>query len=177
VAIGILAGFGAAWVEQRVRTRAVRLIFVGVLVGLVTVEAWSGPTRTVPFRQVPPVYSLVARLPEPVLLAELPFYPPDAEFENAEYVLNATSHWKPLANGHSGAVPASYRRRAASFWFFPRDWAIDQMHREGITHVMVHVERFTRTEVADIESVLARRPDLRFLGSDGEHRLYRLERH
>ncbi len=93
----------------------------------------------------------------PVLLAEVPFYPPEAVYENGEYVVNATLHWQPLANGTSGAIPQSYRRRAAAFWAFPRDWAIDAMEREGVTHVMVHLERLSARDVADIQESLRHR--------------------
>ena len=43
-----------------------------------------------------------------VVLAEMPFYPADAVFENAEYMVNSTAHWRPLMNGYSGYTPASY---------------------------------------------------------------------
>ena len=43
-----------------------------------------------------------------MVLAEVPFYPRQAIFENAEYVLNSTAHWRPLMNGYSGYTPATY---------------------------------------------------------------------
>ena len=73
-----------------------------------------------------------------VVLAEVPFYPRQAAFENAEYVLNSTAHWRPLMNGYSGYTPASYAEYANTFWYFPRAHAIEAMRRAGVTHVMVH---------------------------------------
>jgi hypothetical protein len=97
-------------------------------------------------------------------------------FENGEYVLNATGHWKPVMNGMSGLTPMSYRRRAESFWFFPREWAIDAIKKEGATHVMVHLERFG-AEAPDVLTALAGRQDLQLLGADPKgHRLYRVKR-
>ena len=82
------------------------------------------------------------------MLVEVPFYPTNLMFENGEYMLNATGHWQPVMNGYSGYIPASYRRRAETFWFFPRDWAINAIIADGATHVMVHLERFTADERA-----------------------------
>ncbi len=176
-AVAMAAGFGAAMIERRAARRAAGGLAVGLLLALVTVEAWSGPVPTTPFMQVPPIYRQLADVPAPVLLVEVPFYPPDAFFENATYVLNSTAHWRPLANGYSGFLPASYRRRAAAFWFFPRDWAIDAIEREGATHIMVHLERFTPAEVADIQTALRSRHDLQLIASDTlGHRLYRVIR-
>jgi hypothetical protein len=78
-------------------------------------------------------------------------------------------------NGTSGVTPMSYRRRAESFWYFPRDWAIAAMRSEGATHVMVHLERFG-SEAPDVLQALAGRQDLQLLGADGRgHRLYKFK--
>jgi hypothetical protein len=105
----------------------------------------------------------------------MPFYPRQAVFENAEYVLNSTAHWRPLMNGYSGYVPAPYVEYAAAFWYFPRDSAIEAMRRAGVTHVMVHPRRFGREAPAVIEA-LDRRSDFELMGvsSAGGLRLYRL---
>jgi hypothetical protein len=50
------------------------------------------------------------------VLVEVPFYPPEAVFMNAEYVFNSTAHWRPLMNGYSGYTPASYREYSWIFW-------------------------------------------------------------
>ena len=173
LAVALLAGIGAAWLERRVVTGRARTALSFALLAGVTVEAWQSPIRTQPFDGVPAIYSLVADDPGPVLLVEVPFYPPDAMFENGEYVLNATGHWRPVMNGMSGATPMSYRRRAESFWFFPRDWAIEAIKKDGATHVMVHLERFG-AEAPDVLAALGGRQDLQLLGADAKgHRLYR----
>jgi hypothetical protein len=147
----------------------------GLALVAVTVEAWSAPILTLPFTGIPPIYELVADAPDPVRLVEVPFFPPDGMPGNGEYELNATAHWKPIMNGTSGATPDSYREHAASFWFFPRDWAIDAIERSGATHVMVHLEKFTASEVRDIELTLRHRPELWLIATDGRgHRLYKI---
>lgn len=176
IAVALLAGLGAAWLERRVRSTQARVALAAALVAAVSLEAWQSPVRTQRFTGVPAVYSLLAETPGPVMLVEVPFYPPDAMFENGEYVLNATGHWRPVMNGMSGATPMSYRRRAESFWFFPRDWAIDAIKKEGATHVMVHLEKFS-AEAPEVLAALNGRPDFQLVASDAAgHRLYRLAR-
>jgi hypothetical protein len=175
--VAFLAAYGAAWVERRAAIRPrVAAIATAAMLTLVTVEAWHGPVRTIPFTRVPAIYSLVAEAPEPVRLVEVPFYPPEAIFENGEYVFNATAHWRPLMNGYSGYTPDSYRRRAASFWFFPEAWAIDAIRQEGATHLMVHLAKFSPEEAAEISRVLLERRDLELVASDPlGNRLYRVK--
>ena len=176
VTISILAAFGYAWLERGLvaRPRVALWATVGAL-ALVTGEAWHGRVRTLPFTRVPAIYSVIADAPDPVMLVEVPFYPPEAVFENADYVFNSTAHWRPLMNGYSGYTPDSYRRRTESFWFFPEAWAIDAIRREGATHLMVHLARFSPEEVAKISRVLLDRHDLELMASDPlGNRLYRV---
>jgi len=175
MAVAVLAGVGVAWLERRMPGR--RILVAVAALAAVSLEAWSGPVRTEPFTRVPPVYSILADDSHPVMLVEVPFFPPDGIWGNGEYMLNATAHWRPVMNGYSGFTPDSYRRRAESFWFFPRDWAIDAIVREGATHVMVHLERLDERERADIVATLPLRHDLSLIASDAlGHRLYEVRR-
>jgi hypothetical protein len=171
-AVGLAAGFGVAAIVRHAGTAARGRIIAATALAIVSAEATLAPITTVPFDGVPRLYSLLAKHDGPVMLVEVPFYPPDAVHENGEYELNATGHWRPLMNGTSGFTPMSYRRRAESFWFFPRDWAIDAIKREGATHVMVHPRRFGG-EAADVLRAIERRADLYLIGADPDgRRLY-----
>ena len=171
--VALFAAIGVSQLASRVRSARTRGVIAAAALVIVTVEAWSGPVPTLPFSRVPAIYGELARATTPVTLVEVPFYPPEAMFQNGEYVLNATGHWQPVMNGYSGFIPDSYRRRADTFWFFPRDWAIDSIKREGATHIMVHLEKFTPDEVRDINETLRSRNDLRLIASDAlGHRLY-----
>ncbi len=127
VGIALLAAVAVAWLEHRLRQRDARILLAGALL-LVTLEAMHAPIASTPFSGVPAVYSLLRDEPGRVLLAEMPFYPPDGVFQNGEYVLNATSHWRPVMNGYSGATPMSYRRYSETLWYFPQARAF-----EGLT--------------------------------------------
>jgi hypothetical protein len=126
-----------------------------------------------PFTGVPRIYSLLADIQRPVCLLEVPFYPADRVFENGEYVLNSTAHWRPLLNGYSGVTPDSYRARADALWIFPAGFAIEAMTAAGVTHVMVHLERLSGPEGRELEQSLQGRPDFRLAATDRNgHRLY-----
>jgi len=165
MAVAFFAGFAIARVKHGAALGAVALIAINI-------EAWHGPIKTTPFHGVPRIYRMLDQEPAAVLLAEMPFWPTDAMFGNAEYVLNATEHHFAIANGYSGFTPDAYRRRAQWFWFFPEDWAITTMPREGVTHVMVHLEQFG-AEAPAVLAKLAAEPRLELIGADAEHRLYR----
>lgn len=175
LAVSVLAGAATAWLEQRLRPVLVPWV-VTLLVAAVTVENLMAPIRTTPFTGIPKLYDLVADAPGPVLLAEFPAYPPELIFENGEYVLNATAHWRPIINGYSGVTPASYRERVATLWFFPERRAVDTLLALGATHAMIHLERFGN-EAPSVIRALEGQPHLRLMAADGQgHRLYRVVR-
>ncbi len=175
MAIAVLSGFAIAWLERRLRPAVVPWMVTLAVLG-VTVENLMAPIRTTHFKGLPAVYSALARDPNPVLLVEFPFFPPDAAALNGEYDLNATAHWRPIANGYSGVTPVSYRERAKSLWFFPDPGAVDTLVSMGATHAMVHLEVFAN-ETPKVIRALEQRRDLRLIAADREgHRLYRVVR-
>jgi hypothetical protein len=173
--MSVLAGLGLALVRRRTSsTRMALVLGIGAVV-LANVESLRAPFPFTRFSGIPRIYSLLAEEPGRVVLAETPFYPPQAVFENAPYVLASTTHWRPLMNGYSGYVPGTYREYAASFWYFPRDWAIEAMKKAGVTHVMVHPERFI-DESDKVIAQIAARSDLELVAvGQGGIRLYRLK--
>jgi hypothetical protein len=170
-----LAGLGLAGLRTGVGAKASRsgVMLAAAVIVAANGEALRAPFEYRPFTGIPRLYALLTDEPR-VVLAEVPFYPRQAVFENAEYVLNSTTHWRPLMNGYSGYTPASYVDYAAVFWYFPRDYAIEAMRRAGVTHVMVHPTRFGH-EGDDVIRQLDARPDFELMGV-GSHglRLYRL---
>ena len=172
-----LAGFGLAHLQRKLASRPglapYSTILAVLLVVVANLESLRAPIQYQRFPGIPPLYRLLTTEPR-VVLAEVPFYPRQATFENAEYVLNSTAHWRPLMNGYSGYTPASYVRFADAFWYFPRDYAIDAMRRAGVTHVMVHRERFGN-EAEDVIRTLNARSDFELMGVGARGlRLYRL---
>jgi hypothetical protein len=141
LAVAVLAAFGLAGLRRRLPARHAGLVVVGLVI-LANVESLRAPLYYRRFEGIPAIYSLLAREPGRVVLAEVPFYPSQGVFENGKYVLNSTAHWRPLMNGYSGYIPESYRRNAAAFWYFPEAHAIEAMRRAGATHIMIHPDGF-----------------------------------
>ena len=138
--IAALAGLGLSLLRHRSQTFRSSILGV-VLVIAVNVESFRAPFHYTRFSGVPSIYADLAKEPGPVVLVEFPFYPLRAVFENATYVLNSTSHWRPIMNGYSGHTPRRYQEHADAFAQFPSPDAIRAMKQAGATHVMVHPQR------------------------------------
>jgi hypothetical protein len=174
LAMAALAGLGLASLRARSTPRTA-LVLGALAVVVVNIESLRAPFHYSRFEGIPAIYSLVASQPGRVVLVETPFYPPQAVFENAGYVLASTAHWRPLVNGYSGYTPHLYREYARSFWFFPAEHAIQEMRRAGVTHVMVHPRRF-HDQAEQVMEKVAASPYLQRLaiGRSGDQVLYRL---
>lgn len=164
LAIALLAGFGLAGLRRASGHRRMLTVLALATIVLVNVETLRAPFFYRRWTGIPTIYKILAQQPDAVL-AEMPFYPGAAGFQNAEYVLNSTAHWRPLLNGYSSYAPAGYAERAARLSRFPRDEAFPPMTAAGVTHIMVHPARFGGREPFLIEELSAR-PDLRLVSVD-----------
>jgi hypothetical protein len=173
LAIALLAGIGVARLRQGLNARRATAVAIAV-VFLVNLEALRAPFEYRRWRGIPEIYRRLASEPGKVVLAEMPFYPPHAVFENAEYVVNSTAHWRPLMNGYSGYSPATYVDAAALMWYFPDARAFPPMNANGVTHIMVHPHRWGHQSTKIVETI-SRRPDLELIAVDEKTgiRLYR----
>jgi hypothetical protein len=77
------------------------------------------------------------------------------------YMYYSTLHWLPIANGYSGNAPASYYELRDAVGPLPDDAGFDELHRLGISHLVVHAAgpdgRVVRDALPDWEA--------RYLGS------------
>jgi hypothetical protein len=178
LAIALLAGLGLAHLRQGYGGQAGKRRWATTVaiaaVFLVNLEALRAPFEYRRWGGIPEIYKLLANEPGRVVLAEMPFYPPNAVFENAEYVLNSTAHWRPLMNGYSGYTPTTYREVAWLMWYFPDPRAFPPMIANGVTHIMFHPHRWGREAPQTIE-IMSKRPDLELMAVDEKTgiRLYR----
>jgi len=169
LAVAVLGGIGAAHISRSKRWVAV------ILLALVNIESLSAPFTYTPFAGIPDAYGLLAREPGRVVVAEQPFFPRSAIFQNGPYVLASTANWRPLMNGYSGYTPEGYQHYADAFWYFPEKSAIEAMKNSGVTHVVVHPSGFPGGHGVDISS-LDGRPDFELMAIGRDVRLYRLKR-
>ncbi len=168
-----LAGIGLAAARTRFPARHAGLI-AATLVALANLESLRAPIGYTRFEGIPAIYSILAKEPGRVLLVEVPFWPPQIAFEQAEYVLNSTAHWRPMLNGYSGYLPQSYRKNSQTFWFFPQEHAIQAMRQAGATHVIIHPQGFGHEADAMWKAVAASPYLERIAVTPGGPALYRI---
>jgi hypothetical protein len=138
VAIAGLAGFGLARLRHRAASRSTVLatmLGVAAVTG-VNIEAWRAPIHWTPALRLSPVYGLLAG--EPGVVVELPFPSATHTSANGVFVLASTRHFRPMLNGYSGFVPASYASHAARLAHFPDTESHRLLVEAGVRHVLVH---------------------------------------
>ena len=172
VALAVLAGFGTAHLRSRWR-QARWLPAATVLVILAAnLDAWSAPIDYVPADAVSPINAQLAGTQ--AIVAYFPFFMPDRVFHNAPYLIESTTHWRPMLNGYSGFIPPSYGEHARALAHFPSAEAIAALRAAGVTHVFVHdksLRDWTDNETADAVHHCAA---LRLVATDGDLSLYAL---
>jgi hypothetical protein len=165
-AVAVLAAIGLS----RIKTASIRV----ALLAFAAVECYAGPLPwSFAAPDLPPIYRDVASLSEPGALVELPLPPPERFQDNARYVYRSIYHWRPLVNGYSGFVPASYRR--AFNLLMKRDFSqgLAELSEEGVRFALVHTSRLgprMRRQTQDAE----KSGHLVLVASDGEDRLYEI---
>jgi hypothetical protein len=153
--LAVLAGIGAAALLAT-RHHRIAVLMIIVASGCVLSEAWVVPLPmnepVVPAerlrpppppagRQVNPIYEVVKKLPEPVVLIEFPFG--DVAYEPIA-VFYAGYHRRPIVNGYSGLFPAAYTARLPVLRDAPADIeeATEALRATGATHALVHEAAF-----------------------------------
>ena len=138
-AVAGVAGFGVAWLRRSLSARSSAAAAAAgiVVVTMVNVEAWRAPIHWTPASTPSPVYDALAREAGAVVV-ETPFPPADRTGANAPFVLASTRHFRPLLNGYSGFVPASYADHAAKLAHFPDEASRQFLVSAGVTHVVLH---------------------------------------
>jgi hypothetical protein len=172
VAVTVLAGLGVAAIRARCGTRRWWPVLAAAIIAAVNVEAIRAPIAFRPFDGIPRIYQSLSD-PSVGAVAEFPFPPPAAILRNAPYVLNSTVHWKPLVNGYSGFLPASYPRIAEALRDFPGDRSRAELRRLGVTHVVVHLDAYG-AGAGTMASALSATPWLALVASMNQIRIYRL---
>jgi hypothetical protein len=173
-AIAVLAGFGLARVRRaRLRPGWRRLATAAVFL-LVTLEALRAPMGFTSALPTPEAYGYLATEPGAVV-AEFPFFAPRDFHRNGPYVRHSTTHWRPILNGYSGFLPASYHRHWEGLRDFPAPSALSALARAGVTHVVVHVREFARERGGGGLEELGEVRSLRLAVSDADIRIYRFE--
>jgi len=164
--LAVLAGYGAAAIQQRWR-QGTSIVFAAGLLFLMEAAALplevngtftsedfvSPPSRVLPADRAPDVYRFLATLPATAAVAEFPFG--DDAYE-LRYMFYSTNHWRRLLNGYSGGFPDSYQYHRAALRLPLRqpDVAFDVLRKSGATHAVVHEAAFRGEEGAAVSDWL-----------------------
>jgi hypothetical protein len=143
IGLGLLAAAGMVALRGRWISDRRWPVVAGALIVLVNVEALRAPMWYSPFEGIPSIYD-VLQSPEHVAVLELPIYGRPGVSRNAHYMVNATSHWKPLVNGYSGFVPPGYGVTARTLNGFPDPESFSWLRSKGVTTVVLHRSDFAR---------------------------------
>ena len=171
--LAVVAGFGVAGLARRWPHARTWPVVAVLLCGLVNLEAMRAPFVFTPFSEIPPIYDVLARERDAVVV-ELPFWPPRIFFANGTYMLNATRHLRPMLNGYSGFRPSSYSETYNAVLGFPDVPSLTALHDRGVTHVVVHHEQFCVFFGRERCETIRRTASLQPVAEAGDIHIYRL---
>lgn len=166
LALAVLAGFGVARLQARLRAGAA-LALTLVLLGGVLVDSWVAPIGlTMVPNEVPEIYADLLRHrglstdvpivrrrgePNPAVLLELPL-----STEVPTYMYYSTYHWQTLVNGYSGFFPDRYIRIGQVLATFPDEASVRLIGGLGVRYVTVHGEFLEQDDYDDLVGRLDR---------------------
>jgi len=121
-----------------------------VAAGLAVLLAVDLAPRVLPWKplpreeEMPEVYRWIRDEPSVRSLVELPIHDDDREIQ---YLYAATVHWKPIANGYSGYIPASHQALFEAIpHFLPGRAGLERLRSLWISHVVIQARRAERAE-------------------------------
>jgi hypothetical protein len=178
--LSVLAGFGASFLERRVRQGPALILALGLMIVaegfaapiVVNGSAGEGGYAAPPGRvhtgdEVPRVYQFLKTMPPQTIVAEFPFGEWAYELR---YVFYSAHHWQRLLNGYSGHFPLSYSTRA-NYLRHPLDvpeLAWSALFGAGTTHVVVHGSSYVDEEGVRIGDWLVRNGARQIAEFDGD---------
>ena len=173
IAIAILAGFAAAELQSRWKSRWWWPAVAVALVGLVTIEALRAPLSLVRFNGIASVHR---RLDQDAVtgIVVFPLYGGQHFNRNAMYLLDQTRHWRPMVNGYSSFAPTSFYERAARLQSFPGQEAIQELRSIHVSHVVLHRPPLEAAFGAQALAALRAHPDLEFVVEQDGVIIYRI---
>lgn len=171
------------------------LALVILLIYLCEVWQVGTPSVQVPLaRDVPPVYQWLAKQPDAVVVAEIPFRP-ELTFEPMELQLMHTYaetrdnngyaletyrvyfsyfHKKRILNGYSSYFPQVYQDHATMLANFPTADAMGKLQKEGVRYIVVHGNQYTDRNGADVLSELTNFSTIKKIEQFGTDYVYEL---
>ena len=144
VGVGLLAGVGLAAFRTRLPPR-LGMALAMATIAIANLESLKAPVRYLPWEGFSPLYAEIAADPEPGAVLELPLHQGKRYPRNADYVLAATVHFRPLVNGYSGFKPRDFPESATLLNTLPSPEARAEMQRRQVRYLVVHPDEIERT--------------------------------
>ena len=180
--LAVLAGYGVAWIADRVRpSRAVAPVLTAISV-LILVEYASKPLDLLIVPTEPlPVYADVLQDKGDSPTAALVEFPVSA-VDDPTYMYYSTFHWQHLVNGYSGFFPPWYRRFINVIDGLPNEDSMRFLKEHETRYLVLHGERLYGARFSELVESLDGRSDLKRIsirpaarqGQHGETALYRV---
>jgi hypothetical protein len=151
-----------------------RRVLVGIILGALAVAESVAPLRISAPPQVGPAYRQLATLPDGALL-ELPVYSRHLGFVRARYMVDSTSHWKPLVDAYSDFIPPDFLQRAEMLGQFPTREGLKDAARTPFRYAMFHLDKYQpNARMALFDRLDEFAPCLRRLYGDDSTLLYEI---
>ena len=157
LSLAVLAGMATSWILDRFQGAA-RVTLGSTLVLFPLIESFAGPIPYTTAPDVPPVYEWLSAQPDPTPVVEMPL---DWElYKNSIYLYWSTSHFKPIANGHSTFVPPVFTAIRNSMEHFPNSESLKRLRALKFRYVILHRDLYLRARATKIEQAMNAHPGL-----------------
>ncbi len=151
MSLAVLAGFAIRWLLTRsARPAAAAAVIAAITVGDIVIA----PLNLQDAEPVAAAYESLKRRPYgPV--AEFPFFYLRMDFpRHAYYMLNSTSHWRPLVNGYSDFIPPEFRQMVVPVSSFPNDESFAILKQFRVRYAVFHMNLYSRSAWKAVEARL-----------------------
>ena len=149
LALAVLSGFALAELLERTR----RIAVVSTLLVLITMaDLFVAPLVLFEAKPVASAYTSLRKWPNgPVV--EFPFFYLRTDFpRHSEYMLNSTSHWRPLINGYSDFIPPDFRAMVIPLSSFPNPESFAILKQLRAQYVIFHLNLYDRRAVVEVKA-------------------------
>ncbi|MDQ1347310.1 MAG: hypothetical protein QG573_679 [Acidobacteriota bacterium] len=181
VGVAAFVGLGIDGIGSFIARRKLAAWAQGLLLVLLACE-YIPSARYIEWQEIPsqerlaPEYGWLARQPDVVAVLELPFL---ENWREAQRMYYWSFHLRPIVNGYSGYVPASYELMRKETEPFPELEAISKLEKMGVSHLIIHLDQYSTVERRDWRhwhKRLALRPDapVRLVHEEGWAMIYRI---
>ncbi len=168
--VAVLGAIGFGWCLERVGTRRTSGVLVACI-GLVMLAEWRvvTPVLRAVDEPIPAIYKVLNVVPAGAVVS-LPDYRLRAEwFNRADYLLYATSHWRPIVNGYGRSEPPEYFSIVEQLSTFPSQDAAELARALGVRYFVIHTQRLGTRDPID---AALRGRDFRQVGIAGTDYLF-----